>query len=83
MALPQGAIFLFFGARLLIVAYRALRDDTIPVWGYGFGSNARVAREERPLSFWLAFGLYGAGGFALTVFAIWVLTGLSAPLPLA
>ncbi|MGH6622935.1 MAG: hypothetical protein ACREBN_03135 [Burkholderiaceae bacterium] len=83
MALLQGAIFLFFGVGLLIIDYRALRSGTIPVWGFGFGGRARVARDTRPLGFWLSFALYGAGGLALTIFGARVLAGLSSPLPLA
>jgi len=80
MALLQGAIFLFFGVGLLIIDYRALRGGEIPVWGFG---ETRVSRRERPVYFWSAFALYGAGGVVLTIYAVRLLAGLTAPLPLA
>lgn len=80
MALLQGAIFLFFGVGLMVIDYRALRDGSIPVWGLG---ETRAHRGGRPVRFWLAFVLYGAGGVVLTIYALRLLAGLNAPLPLA
>jgi len=80
MAALQGVIFLFFGVGLLIIDWRALRDASIPVWGFG---ESRARRRERPVRFWLAFVLYGAGGVVLTIYASRLLAGLAAPLPLA
>lgn len=83
MAWLQALFFLLGGGALLLLTRRAWRDGAVPVWGYGFGNRVEYARDAQPLRFWLASALYGIAGLSMTLFALRLLAGTSAPLPLS
>jgi hypothetical protein len=82
MAIVQGLLFLIFGAGLLLVDYRALRSGWLPCGPNGFKGRLEFRKNEQPFGFWLTFVLYAAGGTWLLVFALRLLVGQAAPLPL-
>ena len=82
MAIFQGLLFLFFGAGLLLVDYRALRSGWLPCGPYGFKGRLEFRKNEQPIGFWLMFVFYAAGGIWLLAFALQLLAGQAAPLPL-
>jgi hypothetical protein len=82
MSIFQGLLFLFFGASLLWMDYRALRSGWLPCGPNGFKGRLEFRKDEQPAGFWVMFVLYGAGGLWLLVFALQLLAGQAAPLPL-
>jgi len=82
MALFQGVLFLFFGAGLVLVDFRALSTGLLPCGPNGLKGRLEFRRNDQPVGFWLMFALYGAGGFWLAIFALRLLAGQAAPLPL-
>lgn len=78
----QGLLFLALGIGLMLVAYRSLSRGWLPFGSRGFLKRLEVDRNEQPLFFWLAFGMYAAAGVALVVFAVRLLAGHADPLPL-
>jgi hypothetical protein len=82
MVLFQGLFFLIFGLLLVILDIRALRNDSVPFWSYGFGDRKKFSKIDQPLRFWAVFTLYGIGGFWMLVFALRLFVGKSLPLPL-
>ncbi len=82
MSIFQGLLFLFFGAGLLLVDYRALRSGWLPCGPNGFRGRLEFRKDEQPAGFWVMFVLYGAGGLWLLFFALRLLAGQAAPLPL-
>jgi len=83
MAIVQGLIFLFFGVGLLLVDYQSLSRGWLPCGPKGFSGRLEFRRNEQPALFWLMFLAYGVAGIALIVFALRLLSGGAAPLPLA
>ena len=83
MATFQGLLFLFFGIGLLLVDYQSLSRGWLPCGPKGFSGRLEFRRNEQPFLFWLMFVLYGAAGVALTIFAVRLLFGAAAPLPLS
>jgi hypothetical protein len=82
MAIFQGLIFLVFGLGLLIVDCRSLSRGWLPCGPKGLSGRLEFHKDEQPLLFWLLFVLYAAAGLALTIFALCVIAGSAAPLPL-
>jgi hypothetical protein len=82
MAVLQGLLFLFFGAGLLLADYQALHSGWLPCGPNGFKRRLELRKDEQPVRFWLMFVLYAVGGMWLLVFAVQLLAGQSAPLPL-
>lgn len=82
MSIFQGLMFLFFGAGLLWMDYRALRGGWLPCGPNGLKGRLEFRRNEQPVRFWVMFVLYGTGGLWLLVFALQLLAGQAAPLPL-
>ena len=82
MAIVQGLVFLFFGVGLLLVDYQSLSRGWLPCGPKGFSGRLEFRRNEQPVLFWLMFLVYGAAGIALIVFAVRLLLGNAAPLPL-
>jgi len=82
MATFQGVLFLFFGVGLLLVDVRSLRSGWLPFGSKGFGGRLEFRRQEQAVGYWLMFFLYGAAGLWLGLFALRLLTGNAAPLPL-
>lgn len=82
MSIIQGLLFLFFGAGLLLVDYRALRSGWLPCGPNGFKGRLELRKNEQPVGFWVMFVLYGTGGLWLLVFALQLFAGQAAPLPL-
>jgi len=82
MAIIQGLVFLFFGVGLLLVDYQSLSRGWLPCGPKGFSERLEFRRNEQPLLFWLMFLVYGTAGIALIVFAVRLLLGSAAPLPL-
>jgi hypothetical protein len=82
MAIFQGLLFLFFGVGLLWVDLRALRLGWLPCGANGFRGRLEFRRREQPARFWLMFVVYGAAGLWLLIFALALLAGRAAPLPL-
>ena len=83
MATFQGLLFRFFGIGLLLVDYQSLSRGWLPCGPKGFSGRLEFRRNEQPFLFWLMFVLYGAAGVALTIFAVRLLFGAAAPLPLS
>lgn len=81
MAVFQGLLFLFFGVGLLLVDYQSLSRGWLPCGPKGFSGRLEFRRHEQPFLFWLMFVVYGAAGIALIVFAVRLLLGSAAPLP--
>lgn len=82
MSIFQGLLFMFFGLGLLLVDYQALRSGWLPCGPNGFKGRLEFRKHEQPVGFWVMFVLYGAGGLGLLVFALQLLAGQAAPLPL-
>jgi len=82
MSVIQGLLFLFFGAGLLWVDYRALRIGWLPCGPNGLRGRLEFRRDEQPAGFWVMFVVYGVGGLWLLVFALRLLAGQAEPLPL-
>jgi hypothetical protein len=82
MAIFQGLLFLFFGAGLLLLDYRALSSGWLPCGPNGLKGRLEFRKDQQPVRFWLMFVLYGAGGVWLVIFAIRLLAGHVDPLPL-
>lgn len=82
MSIFQGLMFLLLGAGLLRVDYRALRSGSLPCGPNGFKGRLAFSKSEQPVRFWVMFILYGAGGLWLLAFALQLLAGQAAPLPL-
>lgn len=83
MAIVQGLVFLFFGVGLLLVDYQSLSRGWLPCGPKGFSGRLEFRRNEQPTLFWLMFLAYGVAGIALIVFALRLLFGGAAPLPLS
>lgn len=75
------AFLLFFGVGLLIVSYRGYRDGAIRA-GPGGMRPLAPTREENPLVFHLVILLFLFGGFALLMWGLIALVGLTEPIPL-
>lgn len=82
MAIFQGVLFLVFGIGLLAVDSLSLSRGWLPCGSRGLSGRLAFHRDKQPRLFWLMFALYGIAGVVLTVFAIRVLVGDVAPLPL-
>jgi hypothetical protein len=82
MSIFQGLLFVLLGAGLLLMDYRALRSGWLPCGPNGFKGRLEFRKNEQPVGFWVMFVLYGAGGLWLLVFALQLLAGQAAPLPL-
>jgi hypothetical protein len=82
MATFQGVLFLVLGVGLLFVVYQSLSRGFLPCGPKGLSGRLEFRKDEQPLAFWLLFLLYAAAGLALTIFAVRVLTGSAASLPL-
>jgi hypothetical protein len=82
MALFQGIFFLVLGLGLLGVAYQSLARGWLPFGSNGLKGRLEWRRDEQPALFWLAWALYAAAGLVMAVFALGLLLGVGAPLPL-
>ena len=82
MAIFQGVLFLLLGLELMAIAWHSLALGWLPFGPRGLSGRLEFRRDQQPLGYWLAFALYGAGGAALAVFALRLLAGSAAPLPL-
>ncbi len=82
MATFQGLLFLVLGIGLLFVVYQSLSRGFLPCGPKGLSGRLEFRRDEEPLLFWLLFLLYALAGLALAIFAVRVLAGSAAPLPL-
>lgn len=82
MATFQSIFFLIFGIGLVGVAWRSLSTGWLPCGPNGFKGRLQIEREAQPLFYWVLFASYTAAGLALTVFAVRLLAGWAAPLPL-
>ena len=70
------------GIGILLIVYQSLSRGWLPFGPNGFKGRLEFRRDEQPQVFWLLFVLYAAAGVALTVFALRLLAGSAAPLPL-
>jgi len=82
MVIFQGLLFLFFGVGLLLVDYRALNNGWLPCGPNWLKGRVEFRKDGQPTGFWLMFALYGAAGIWLVIFALGLLAGHTAPLPL-
>lgn len=82
MATLQGLIFLTLGVGILVIVYQSLARGWLPCGPNGFRGRLEFRRDRQPLAYWLLFTLYGAAGIALAIFALRLLAGDAAPLPL-
>ncbi len=83
MRLFQGLLFLFFGVGLLIIVVRSLDSGWLPCGPNGLKGRLEFRRNENPFMYWVMFAVYGIAGIWLTLFAVAVLLGRAAPLPLS
>ena len=82
MALFQGLLFLVFGVGISLVVYQSLSRGRLPCGPNGLKGRLEFHRDQQPILFWLLFVIYSVAGLVLIVFALRVLTGNAAPLPL-
>jgi len=82
MAIFQGLLCLVFGIGLLLVDYQSLSRGWLPCGPKGLSGRLEFRRREEPVMFWAMFLVYGVAGIVLTVFALRLLSGGAAPLPL-
>ena len=82
MVLFQGLLFLSFGAGLLLVDYRALSLGWLPCGPNWLKGRLEFRRSEQPVRFWIMFAGYAIAGMWLLSFAVRLLAGRVAPLPL-
>ena len=82
MALFQGLLFLVFGVGILLVVYQSLSRGWLPCGPNGLKGRLEFHRDKQPILFWLLFVIYSVAGIVLIVFALRVLIGNAAPLPL-
>lgn len=82
MALSQGFLFLVLGGGLLLVDYQSLHKGWLPFGANWLRGRLKFSRDEQPGLYWMAFIIYGAGGAWLLIFALRLLAGAAAPLPL-
>jgi len=82
MALFQGLLFLFFGVGLLVMVWQSLERGWLPCGANGFKGRIECRRDDRPGLFWLLFVCYLLASLVLTAYAMGLLTGVAAPLPL-
>ena len=82
MALIQGLLFLVFGVGILLVVYQSLSRGWLPCGPNGLKGRLEFHRDKQPILFWLLFVIYSVAGIVLIVFALRVLIGNAAPLPL-
>jgi len=66
---------------LVFIAHQGLSRGWLPFGRKGFFRRIEVRRSEHPFFYWLLFVLYGAGGVASMIFALMLLMGHAAPLP--
>lgn len=81
MATFQGLFFLVFGIGLSAIAWRSLTHGWLPFGRKGWSERNEIHRDEQPLLYWLLFLMYAGAGIATAVYAVMVLTGKAAPLP--
>jgi len=82
MALLQGVLFLVLGVGLMWMDLRALGTGWLPCGSNGLRARLEIQRDTQPLGFWISFVAHAVGGAWLVVFALRVLAGHAAPLPL-
>ena len=82
MALFQSLFFLVFGVGLMLVALQGAQRGWLPNGPNGFKRGEGVRKSESPVGFWILFSLYFAAGVYLAVYALRLLTGHAASLPL-
>ena len=82
MALFQGLFFLVMGMGLVLVALQGMKRGWLPNGPNGFKQGEGVRKKEQPIAFWFFFLLYFGVGAVLALYALRLLTGHAAPLPL-
>lgn len=82
MALFQGLFFLVLGIGIFLVLYQSLSRGWLPCGPNGFKGRVEFHRDRQPFLFWFMFALYAVAGSALTILALRILAGNTAPLPL-
>lgn len=82
MAQFQGLFLLVLGVGVVLVALQGARRGWLPNGPNGFKQGKGVSRSDAPLGFWFFFLLYFGGGTAVAIYALRILFGSAAPLPL-
>lgn len=82
MALFQGLLLLIFGIGILLIVYQSLSKGALPFGVNGFAGRLEFQKDKQPTLFWLAFIFYSIAGLTLTIIALRIIFGFSAPLPL-
>lgn len=82
MRLFQGLLFMFLGVSLVVVDFRSLSSGWLPCGPDWLKGQLVFRRDESPFAYWLMLVVYGVAGFALAIYALAVLLGNAAPLPL-
>jgi hypothetical protein len=77
-----GVLARELGVGLMWMDLRALGTGWLPCGSNGLRARLEIQRETQPLGFWILFAAYAAGGAWMVVFALRVLAGYAAPLPL-
>ena len=78
----QGWFLLVMGVGLVAVAVQGIFRGWLPNGPNGFKRGEGVSRDSQPLGFWFFFSVYFAGGAAVAIYALLLLTGHAAPMPL-
>ena len=82
MAKIQGLFFIVMGLGLALVALQGVKKGWLPNGPNGFKKGEGVRRDGQPIGFWFFFLIYFCGGSALAIYALRLLAGGAAPLPL-
>jgi hypothetical protein len=82
MTLFQGLFMLVLGVGLIAVALQGMNRGWLPNGPNGFKKGEGVKKEDQPVAFWFFFSLYLGGGAAVALYALRLLSGHAAPLPL-
>ena len=82
MALFQSLFFLVFGVGLVLVALQGAKRGWLPNGPNGFKQGEGVRKSDSPVAFWFFFSLYCGGGVVLAIYALRLIFGSAASLPL-
>lgn len=76
-------MLVFLGGGILLTAYRGWQNGVLQAGAYFFRKQGyRPTRAQEPVAFYFFAIIYIAGGIALLLYGLGVLTGQLHPLPL-
>ena len=83
MAIFQGIFLLIMGILLSVITLRSLKSGWLPFGSNGLKGRLEIKRAEKPVGFWLVFLFYAGGSVAITIYGLFILFGISAPMPMS